>query len=53
MNHTVWLTAAHIPNDLKFYKLQFDVHMYGQTSQIRQLPVLESVPEVKFENRQR
>ena len=27
--------------------------MYGQTGQIRQLPVLESVPEVKFENRQR
>jgi len=27
--------------------------MYGQTSQIRQLPVLESVPEVKYENRQR
>jgi len=27
--------------------------MYGQTSQIRQLPVLESVPEGKFENRQR
>ena len=46
-------TAVHIPNDLKFYKLQFDVHIVDQTSQICQLPVLESVPEVKFENRQR
>jgi len=29
------------------------MHMYALTHQFHQLPVLESEPEVKFENRQR